>query len=157
MYDADDPAEAIKHCCAALALQPGLHGAARLLASMLLIYAIDDEIEIAPRGLEAAMAYSDVSGQALSVAAIDWLKLQQPLAGALTLGRDRGWDAAAAMVLSKKGRHLIQDRLFLAALTKGVNTDIEVEVLLTALPVICCCRGRPSCSRSAEFTILSAS
>ncbi len=130
---AGDPAEAVEQCSKALALQPNLHRAARLLGSLLQRYALNAEIDIAPRGLEAAFAFVDVDRQALGNAAVAYLKNQPPLSDALRCGRNDGWNAAAAFLLTDKGRKFLQNRLFRSVLTHSVNTDLELEFLLTAL------------------------
>jgi SAM-dependent methyltransferase len=129
---AGDPAEAVEQCTNALALKPSLNDAARLLASLLQRYALNASIDIAPRGLEAAFAFVNVDRQALTNAAIAYLREQPPLADIVAFGRNEGWDAAAAVLLAQKGRKLLQNRLFQAALTHGLITDVEVEFLLTA-------------------------
>ena len=129
----DDPAEAVEQCSRALELQPGLHGAARLLASLMQRYSLNEEIDISPRGLRAAFQFIDVDRQALCNTAIAYLKFRRPLAEIIATGNAEGWDAAANYLLKGKGRKLLQDRLFRSALTYGVNTDLEVEFLLTAL------------------------
>lgn len=129
----DDPAEAVEQCSRALELQPGLHDAARLLASLMQRYALNEDINISPRGLRAAFQFIDVDRQSLSNAAIAYLTFNPPLSGILARGRAEGWRAAANDLLKGKSRKLLQDRLFRAALACGVNTDLEVEFLLTAL------------------------
>ncbi len=128
---ADDPAEAVEQCTKALALQPKMRAPARLLASLLQRYALNASIDVTPRGLEAAFAFIDVDRQALGNAAIAYLKARAPLRDILACGRTDGWNAAAGL-LPRKGQKLLKDRLFIAALTHSVITDIEVEFLLTA-------------------------
>jgi len=130
---ADDPAEAVEQCAKALELKPGLRDAAWLLASLLQRYEINESIDVSTRGLRAALQFVDVDKQALCTAAIATLKHASPLSDAVAVGRAEGWPEAARTVLSGKGRKLLQDRLFRAALTSGINTDVEVEFLLTAL------------------------
>ena len=129
----DDPAHAVEQCSKALELQPGLHDAARLLASLMQRYVLNEDINISPRGLRAAFQFIDVDRQSLSNAAIAYLRFKPPLADILARGRADGWDAAANGLLKGKGRKLLQDRLFRTALACGVNIDLEVEFLLTAL------------------------
>ena len=132
LLESDDPAGAIEQGSVALALDPRLREAARLLASLLQCYEINPEIDIAIRGLEAAFSFHDVDRQALAVSAIRLLKEQAPLAGILAAGRAEGWDAAAILLRARDGRPLLTNRLFRLALSHGVNTDAEVEFLLTA-------------------------
>ncbi len=132
LLNVDDPAGAIEQGSAALALDPRLRDAARLLASLLQRYELNPEIDISIRGLEAAFAFHDVDRQALAVSAIRLLKEQAPLARILATGRAEGWDAAARLLQRKDGRALLTSRLFRLALIHGVNTDIDIECLLTA-------------------------
>ena len=133
LVSAGNPAEAVEQCSKSLELRSEFRYAARLLASLLQRYALNDEIEISPRGLLAAFRFIDVDRQALCNAAIALLKFSAPLADAVALGNTAGWDAAAAYLIKGKGRKLLQDRLLRAALTHGVNTDVELEFLLTAI------------------------
>lgn len=132
LLTADDPAGAVEQSSIALALQPDLRDAAWLLAAVLQRYELNAEIEISPRGLTAALAFPDVDGQALGNAAIVFLKEQAPLSHVMASGRTDGWESAAACLLRKSGRKLLQDRLFHAALANSVNTDPDLECLLTA-------------------------
>lgn len=129
----DDPAGAVEQSSAALALKPDFRRAARLLASLLQRYRLNAEIDISARGLEAAFAFIDADRQALGNAAIDYLKDHSPLTEALDRGRTAGWDEAARFLLGRAGRKLLRNRLLCAALTHSVNTDIDLEFLLTAL------------------------
>lgn len=129
----DDPAAAVEQCSKALALQPKLKAAAKLLASLLQRYAINPSINISPQGLEAAFAFIDVDRQALGNAAIAFLKSRPPLTDLLTRGREDGWNTATAPLLGREGQKLLKNRLFRAALNYSVNIDPEIELLLTAL------------------------
>jgi SAM-dependent methyltransferase len=128
-----DPAEAVEQCSKALELQPRLHDAARLLASLMQRYALNEDINISSRGLRAAFQFIDIDQQSLCNAAIAYLTFKPPLSDILAFGRAEGWRAAANDLLKGKGRKLLQDRLFRTALACGVNTDLEIEFLLTAL------------------------
>lgn len=128
----DDPAEALEQCSRALALQSDLRDAAWLLASILQRYRINETIDVSLPGLRAAFQFVDVDRQALSNAAIDYLKSTPPLDQVISRGKADGWDIAAKGLLKGKGRKLLQGRIFRLALSHGVNTDMEVEFLLTA-------------------------
>lgn len=130
---ADDPAEAVEQSAKALELQPRLRDAAWFLASLVQRYEVNENIKFSAGGLRAAFQFIDVDRQALSKAAIASLKHLSPLMNAIARGRVKGWDSAAQSLLKGKGRKLLQDKLFRAALSYGVNTDVEVEFLLTAL------------------------
>lgn len=127
-----EAAEAAVRCAHALAAQPDYPQAARLLAGLLQRYKFTADINISPRGLEAAFAFADVDQQALCNGALTLLKGRSPLADALLQGQADGWDAAADRLI-RKGAHLLRDRLFATALTHGVVADTEIERLLTAL------------------------
>lgn len=127
-----EAAEAIERCSHALASQPDYPEAARLLAALLQRFDFNAETDLSPRGLEAAFAFSNVDRQALCDGALTFLKYRPPLAEILAHGRAAGWDEAAALLI-RKGAKLLRDRLFVAALSQGIVTDIEIEFLLTAL------------------------
>jgi hypothetical protein len=98
-----DPAAAIEQASLALSLDPRQHDAARLLAALLQRYELNEQIDLAPRGLEAAFASDDLDRQALSVAAIRYVALRQPLAGILDEGRTADLEAATSNLLSRRG------------------------------------------------------
>lgn len=127
-----EAAEAAERCARALAERPDYPEAARLLAGLLQRYEFNAEIDIAPRGLEAAFAFADVDRQALCNGALALLKGHPPLAAVLVRGRIGGWDEAAGL-LARKGPGLLRDKLFTSALAHGVVADVEIELLLTAL------------------------
>ncbi len=127
-----EAAEGIAQCTRVLASQPETPHAARLLAALLQRYEINAEIDVSPRGLEAAFAFANVDRQALCNGALAFLKWRPPLADALARGRADGWDAAADL-LARKSARLLRNRLFAAALIHGVVADREIEFLLTAL------------------------
>ncbi|MEW6332687.1 MAG: hypothetical protein AB1558_00290, partial [Thermodesulfobacteriota bacterium] len=52
---------------------------------------------------------------------------------ALVLGRREGWDAAAKRVLSDGGRGLLADAALHDSLRSAINTDIDAELLWTAV------------------------
>ncbi len=128
-----EAAEAAARCSHALAAQPDRLEAAQLLAGLLQRYEFNAEADISPRGLEAAFAFANVDRQALCDGAFALLKGRAPLADVLARGRADGWDAAAAMLTRKGAARLLRGRLFQAALSHGVVTDIEIECMLTAL------------------------
>ena len=129
----DDPAEAVEQCAKALELQPNLRDAAWLLASLVQRYEVNENIKLSAGGLRAALQFVDVDRQALCKAAIASLKHISPLLNAVAVGQAEDWDTVAQSSLRGKGRKLLQDRLFRTALSHGINTDVEVEFLLTAL------------------------
>lgn len=127
-----EAAHAAERCARALAARPDYPQAAQLLAGLLQRYEFAADIDIAPRGLEAAFAFADVDRQALCNGAITLLKGRSPLADIVAKGRTADWESAADMLI-RKGARLLRDTLFAAALTHGVVSDIEIERLLTAL------------------------
>jgi len=133
LLEARDPAEAIEQCCRALELKTGHYPSARLLASLFQTYAMNDQITVSARAFRAALAFPDVDRQALCVAAMDHLKTLPLFARVLALGDSEGWDVAARYFLSASCRNLLRDKLLSTTLSLGVNTDIAVEFLLTAL------------------------
>ena len=64
--------------------------------------------------------------------AFTYLKQASPLDHALTLGTKSGWDGAAEWMLSSKGRDLLRDRMFLAALSSETCMDLDIAALLSA-------------------------
>ena len=132
LNNADDPAGAVEQSSQALAQAPKMREAARLLASLLRRYEINPDIDVSPKGLEAAFAFDDVDRQALSVAAIGYLKSRSPLDNILATGITDGWETAARTLFTKTGAPLLKEKLFRAALTCGFNMDASVEELLTA-------------------------
>ncbi len=130
--DSRDPAEAVEQCCRALELKAGHYPSARLLASLLQTYALNGDIEVSARAFVAALAFPGIDRQALCVAAFVHLKSLPLFARVLALGGAEGWDAAARFLVAASGRNLLRNKLLGAALSLGVNTDVEVEFLLTA-------------------------
>ena len=128
-----EAAEAVERCSQALASRPDYFEAAQLLAALLQRYELNADARISPRGLEAAFAFPNVDGQALCDGALAFLKCQDPLADVLARGRVDGWDAASEALFARKGTRLLRDRVFKAALSHGIITDMEVEFLLTAM------------------------
>ena len=133
LFAADYPAEAVEQCAIGLELAPSLRDAAWFLASLLQRYELNESIKVSARSLRTALQYIDVDRQALCTAAIASLKHELPLKDIVAAGPIEGWVTAAHRILGGKGRRILQNRLFRSALTVGVNTDIEVEFLLTAL------------------------
>ena len=114
-------------------LAPSLRDAAWFLASLLQRYELNESIKISAPSLRTAMQYIDVDRQALCTAAIASLKHALPLKDVVAAGQIEGWVTVAHRILRGNRRKVLQNRLFHTALTRGVNTDIEVEFLLTAL------------------------
>lgn len=123
--------EAMRRLSEALALDPGLHGAAKRLSALLATFDFADFSGFEAKGLEAALAFADIDHQPLVEAAFALLKQCSPLAQAMDRGRIDGWPAAAKWLLSSKGRALLKNPLLIRALTHGVNVDAEIELLLT--------------------------
>ena len=119
LKDAYDPAEAVEQSCRALTLKANHYPSARLLASLLHIYALNDDIVV------AALAFANVDWQALCVAAVDHLKTLPQLARVLALGNTEGWDAAARYFMSAPCRNLLRNKLLCAILSLGANTESQ--------------------------------
>lgn len=106
--------------------------AAQRLSALLKRFRLQDHACLDPFGLKAAFAFPDLDRQPIATAALAKLK-GEGLAPALRQGRDKGWtDAARALILDKTAPPL-RDDLLLAALRHGINTDPDIERLLTAL------------------------
>ncbi len=125
--------EAILQATHALARDPGLKPAARLLGYLLSHLRLLDPCGIDPRGLATAFHFIDVDHQILAPTALDYVKQCTPLGDALVLGATRGWDAGAEWLLSSKGRAVLRDPLLQTTLSASTNTDLDIECLLTAL------------------------
>ncbi len=93
--------------------------------------------------LEAALERDDVEHQAYAEAAISHLKQSPDLRRCLATGRERGWEAASAELLSPAGQAILADTLLHKVLCKGLVVDIELELLLTALRRAVLCRLGP--------------
>lgn len=134
-------AEAIEQLTEALARDPALSISAQRLAGLLSRYQPADPSGLSRKGLEAAMACPGIDWLPLTRAAIAVAKGRKPLAPVLDLGRRQGWDAAARHLLSRRGRGTLGDQLLREALAKGINHDVEVERLLTALRKALLCQA----------------
>jgi 2-polyprenyl-3-methyl-5-hydroxy-6-metoxy-1,4-benzoquinol methylase/tetratricopeptide (TPR) repeat protein len=125
--------DAIIQATRALALDPGLNQAARLLSYLLNQFKLRNPCGIDPVGLCAAFNFIDVDHQLLASTALSYLKQCTSLQDAIILGGARDWDAGAQWLLSSKGRGVLRDPLLLTVLSLAANTDIDIERLLTAL------------------------
>ena len=67
---------------------------------------------------------------------------QPVLAPAIKRGRTHGWDAAARWLLSADHRTVLQDSGLLVSLAAGINTDIDVELLLVSIRKILLCEAQ---------------
>jgi SAM-dependent methyltransferase len=125
--------DAIIQATHALARDPSLLPAARLLAYLLSHLRLRNPCAMDPAGLAAAFCLNAVDHQVLVPTALAYLKQCTALADAVILGGAGGWDAGAKWLLSSKGRPVLRDPLLLTILRTAANTDFEVECLLTAL------------------------
>lgn len=125
--------DAIIQATFALAREPGLYPAARLLSYLLSHFRLRNPCGVDPMGLVAAFGFSGIDHQFLAPMALSYLKQCTGLGDALVLGGAGGWDAGAQWLLSSRGRDVLRHPLFLSVLNHAVNTDIEIENLLTAL------------------------
>jgi SAM-dependent methyltransferase len=125
--------DAIAGYTVALRLDRRIESAAIKLSAMLKTYGDIDPAPLDDRGLGAALAFKSVDPLPIARIAIAWLKGQGSLAAPVALGRSDGWDAAAAAVVSGTLRKGIADPLLSLALRNGINTDPEIELLLTAI------------------------
>ena len=136
LIQAGDIGQGLALLTQALALRPDQRVSAEMLSAQLKRVSPSDVATLDPKGLAAALRTSEVDPQPLVRTAIAWLVQAGPaqggLAGILDIGRREGWTDAAAALLDGPGRRAVSNALFLAALGRGVNVDLEVEHLLTA-------------------------
>lgn len=125
--------DAIIQATEALACDPALNDAARLLSYLLSFLRLRNPDALNPAGLAAAFNFINVDHQILATTAQAYLKQCTPLSNALLVGETKGWEAAAKWLLSSKGRPVLRDPLLRATLSAAANTDLEIEHLLTAL------------------------
>ena len=125
--------DAIIQATKALARDPTLNPAARLLTYLLSYLRLRNPGEIDPAGLAAAFNFINVDHQVLATTALAYLKHCTGLADALAIGKAQGWDTAAKWLLSSKGRAVLRDPLLHTTLSAAANTDLDIELLLTAL------------------------
>ncbi len=106
--------------------------AAQRLSALLKRFRLQDYASLDPFGLKAAFAFPDLDRQPIATSALAKLK-GEGLAQPLKQGRDKGWtEAARALVLDKTALPL-RDDLLLAALRHGLNTEPDIERLLSAV------------------------
>ena len=127
----DIPA-AVRELCAAIRLKPDFDDASRRLSGLLARYRMDDPAVLDPLALQAAMQAPNANTQALAEAAIDLLALGKLGPLLAELGQT-GAAAVATRLLAKRTAAPLSDDLLLAALQCGVNKNIALERLLTAL------------------------
>jgi SAM-dependent methyltransferase len=125
--------DAIIEASEALARDPALNEAARLLTYLLSFLRLRNPGGINPVGLAAAFNFINVDHQVLATPALAFLKQCTPLCDALMVGESQGWAAGAKWLLSSKGRPVLRDPLLLTVLSAAANTDLDIEQLLTAL------------------------
>ena len=124
--------DAIIQATNALARDPDHYPAARLLAALLNQLQLRNPCGIDPRGLTAAFGHTDVDHQNLAPTALAYLKRCTALTDALALAGTRDWEIAADWLLSSKGRPVLTNPLLHAILSAAKNTDLDIELLLTA-------------------------
>lgn len=120
--------EAAVHLTEALAFDAGHELAATRLAALLSEFTASDPSEFSPAGLTAALDHIRIDRQCIVNTAFTYLKLASPLKDALAMAPDD----AAEWMLSSKGRGLLRDRLFLAALSSETCMDLDIAALLAA-------------------------
>jgi len=125
--------DAIIRAANALACDPALHPAARLLSYLLGYLRLRNPGGLNPVGLAHAFGFMDVDHESLAATALTYLKHCTALGQALMLGGTSGWDMGAKWLLSSKGRTVLRDPLLLATLSAAANTDLDIEQLLTAV------------------------
>ena len=126
--------DAIAGYTVALRLDRRIESAAIKLSAMLKTYGNIEPAPLDDRGLGAALAFESVDPLPIARIAIAWLKDQGSLAAPVALGRSDGWAAAAAaVVVSGSRRKGLADPLLASALRNSINTDPEIELLLTAI------------------------
>ena len=119
--------------CEALKSKPDFNDAARRLSQLVMRYVIEDETVLDPFALRSAMLSPTADHQPLSEVAISRLVKLGALGPALASLAQSGPEAAARELVVKRTGDLLKDDLFLAALEHGVNRNLPVERLLTAL------------------------
>lgn len=125
--------DAIIEATEALARDPALNEAARLLTYLLSFLKLRNPAGINPAGLAAAFNFINVDHQVLASPALAYLKQCTLLNDALMVCKSQGWSAGAKWLLSSKGRPVLRDPLLLTTLSAAANTDLDIERLLTAL------------------------
>jgi len=120
--------EAALHLTEALAFDAGHEVAATRLAALLSEFTADDPSDFSPEGLTAALGHRRIERQSIVNTAFTYLKLASPLKDALAMAPDDG----ARWMLSSKGRPVLSDRLFLAALSSETCMDLGIAALLRA-------------------------
>jgi SAM-dependent methyltransferase len=125
--------DAIIEATEALARDPAHNEAARLLTYLLSFLKLRNPGGINPAGLAAAFNFINVDHQVLATPALAYLKQCTPLCDALMVCQAQGWSAGAQWLLSSKGRTVLRDPLLLTTLGAAANTDLDIELLLTAL------------------------
>ncbi|MGE0253908.1 MAG: methyltransferase domain-containing protein [Alphaproteobacteria bacterium] len=84
-------------------------------------------------GLEIALRAENRTPQPFASAVLAVLVGVPPLGPLMVRGAAQGWDAAVDALLARSGDAVLSHDLLRLALTRGVNTRHDVELLLTAL------------------------
>ncbi len=137
LLHAGDIGRALVLLSQALSLRPTQRVSAEMLSAHLKHASPKDVGAMNARGLLAALELRDVDPQPLVRTAIAWLVQAETKAGGLAefldIGRRESWADAAQAFLGRLGKRAPHHALLWRALTRGINTDLEVERLLTAV------------------------
>ncbi len=137
LLHAGDIGRALVLLSQALAIRPNQRVSAEMLSAQLKHVSPKEVGAITARGLVAALGFRDVDPQPLARTAISWLvqagAKDGGLAEFLDIGRRDTWTAAARVFLERLDAQGRSNALLWRALTRGINTDLEVERLLTAV------------------------
>jgi SAM-dependent methyltransferase len=128
--------EAAVHLTRALRLRSNWLDPARRLASLARRYVLAAPAQLDPHGLLTAFAFDEIDHEPLAATAMAYLCATTMLGGAVhQAGLGNGREAARALLLKRTDKTLSHPLLH-AALTRGVNRDLAVEKLLTAMRAV---------------------
>ena len=128
-----DIEEAARELCTAIRLKPDFDDASRRLGMLCARYLFESDGVLDGFALRTAMQAPRASQQALAEAAISELARHGSLAQPLAAIAREGADATARNLLTKRTDDALRDDTLLAALEWGVNKNLTVERMLTAL------------------------
>jgi len=132
LAQASRPGEAVVALLRGAACGDGGPALAAQLGDLLRSFVVTDPVALDPAGLLACFAMPGVDYQPFVKQSVLVLKSRW-LQDALALGRQGDWTAAAAILMSPSGRGFRDAALARALLRQAVNTDVELEFLLSAV------------------------
>jgi len=126
------PSEALAHLMTALGFPGPPTEAASALSLLLSELRFDSASGIDLDSFRVALSFDGIDWQPITRAVVEIMKNQSSLGAAVQIGWRDGWHAAARWLMSGRADDVIGDRLMLECLAKGINVDVEWELLLTA-------------------------